>query len=105
MGIGTGIFLIVIGAILVFAVDWSIGGLDLQAIGWILMAAGVVGLVAFLYFWNRRRVPDAVAAVRRQQIADIPRTDETSMLPPVTTATTVTAPAPVATPSPSGRQD
>jgi hypothetical protein len=102
MGIGTGIFLIVIGAILVFAVDWSIGGLDLQAVGWILMAAGVVGLVVFFYFWNRRRVPEAVAAVRQQRIADMPRPDDTSMLPP---ATTVTAAAPVATPSPGRPQD
>jgi hypothetical protein len=60
MGIGVGIFLLALGAILTFAVDWKIAGLDLHAVGWVLMAAGAVGLVLFFYFWNRRRVPIAV---------------------------------------------
>src|SRR5687767_10059037 len=30
MGIGVGIFLIVVGAILTFAVDWTVSGLDLK---------------------------------------------------------------------------
>jgi hypothetical protein len=42
------------------AVDWKIAGLDLHAVGWVLMAAGAVGLALFFYFWNRRRVPIAV---------------------------------------------
>jgi len=62
MGIGVGIFLIALGAILTFAVDWTVGGLDLKAVGWVLMAAGVLGLVLFFYFWNRRRTPAIVAA-------------------------------------------
>jgi hypothetical protein len=99
MGTGAGILIIVIGAILVFAVDWSIGGLDLHVVGWILMAAGVAGPVVFFYLWNRRRAPAAVAAVRQQRITDMPHTDETSTLPPVTTVTTVTATAPVVTTS------
>ncbi len=55
MGIGVGIFLVALGAILTFAVDWRVAGLDLDAVGWVLMAAGAVGLVLFFYFWNRRR--------------------------------------------------
>jgi hypothetical protein len=55
MGIGAGILLIVVGAILTFAVDWTVAGLDLNVVGWILMLAGVAGLVLFFYFWNRRR--------------------------------------------------
>lgn len=47
MGIDVGIFLIALGAILTFAVDWTVGGLDLKAVGWILMAAGVAGLILF----------------------------------------------------------
>lgn len=62
MGIGVGIFLLVVGAILAFAVDWTVGGLDLKAVGWILMAAGVAGLVLFFYFWNRRRAPRSMTA-------------------------------------------
>jgi hypothetical protein len=95
MGIGVGIFLIALGAILTFAVDWSIGGLDLHAVGWILMVVGVGGLILFFYFWNQRRVPEAVAAVRQRQVAEVPRTyDEPT--PPPPTMTTVTPPRPPA---------
>jgi hypothetical protein len=58
MGIGVGISLIAIGAILAFAVDWTVAGLDLHTVGWIFMAAGAFGLVLFLYLSNRRRTSD-----------------------------------------------
>jgi hypothetical protein len=54
MGIGVGIFLIVVGAILTFAVDATVAGLNLDVVGWILMLAGAAGLILFLYFWRRR---------------------------------------------------
>jgi hypothetical protein len=59
-GIGVGIFLIVVGAILTFAVHATVAGLDLKVVGWILMLAGVAGLILFLYFWHRRRGPRTV---------------------------------------------
>jgi hypothetical protein len=65
MGIGVGILLIVAGAILTFAVDATVAGLDLDVIGWILMLAGVAGLVLFVYFSNRRRAPRTVVTERR----------------------------------------
>ncbi|MEV6690901.1 DUF6458 family protein [Micromonospora sp. NPDC051196] len=55
MGIGTSIFLLAVGAILTFALNASIGGLDLDVVGWILMAAGVVGLIMTTLVWGRRR--------------------------------------------------
>ncbi|GIJ80293.1 hypothetical protein SAMN05443287_101470 [Micromonospora phaseoli] len=55
MGIGTSIFLLALGAILTFAVNASIGGLDLDVVGWILMAAGVLGLILTTLVWGRRR--------------------------------------------------
>lgn len=64
MGIGVGILLIVVGAILTFAVDASVAGLDLDVVGWILMLAGVAGLILFFYFWHRRRAPRAVVPER-----------------------------------------
>lgn len=72
MGIGVGIFLIALGAILTFAVEWTIGGLDLKAVGWVLMAAGVAGLILFFYFWNRRRAPATMAA--RPAVSEAPST-------------------------------
>jgi Domain of unknown function (DUF6458) len=52
MGFGTSLFLIAVGAILKFAVNVSVQGLDLQAVGVILMIVGAVGLVASAVFWN-----------------------------------------------------
>ena len=68
MGIGTSIFLIAVGAILTFALDASIGGIDLDVVGWILMAAGVIGLIVTTFIWGgrRRRVVDTAPAEYRR---------------------------------------
>ena len=55
MGIGASIFLLALGAILAFAVEADVSGLDIGVIGWILMAAGLAGLIITLWFWNSRR--------------------------------------------------
>ena len=56
MGIGLGVFLVVVGAILVFGVNASVAGLDLTAIGYILMAAGLLVIVlSLLVFMPRTR--------------------------------------------------
>lgn len=55
MGIGVSIFLIALGAILAFAVNFSISGLDINVIGYILIAAGVLGLVLTMLIFNPRR--------------------------------------------------
>jgi Domain of unknown function (DUF6458) len=56
MGIGGSILLIVIGAILTFGLDnTDLGPFNLDTIGWILQAAGLVGLVLTLWIWNSRR--------------------------------------------------
>jgi hypothetical protein len=44
MTIGGSIALLVVGAILAFAVNLELQGLDLKVVGFILMLAGVVGL-------------------------------------------------------------
>jgi Zn-dependent membrane protease YugP len=56
MRIGSSIALIVIGAIIAFAVDYQVAGIDLKLIGYILMAAGVILLVISLAvgFGSRR---------------------------------------------------
>lgn len=55
MGIGASIFLIAVGAILVFALDLNLSGLDLDVVGWILMAVGLLGLITTTYIWGSRR--------------------------------------------------
>ena len=55
MGIGTSIFLLAVGAILAFAVTDAISGVDLTVVGYILMAAGALGLVISMMAMNRAR--------------------------------------------------
>lgn len=55
MGIGFSIFLIAVGAILAFAVDATVAGIDIQVIGGILMAAGALGLVLTMVVFTPRR--------------------------------------------------
>lgn len=45
MYIGTSIFLIALGAILKFAVTATVGGLNIQTAGTILIVVGVIGLL------------------------------------------------------------
>jgi hypothetical protein len=55
MGTGVSVFLIAVGAILTFALNVRIGVLDLDLVGWILMAAGVLGLIMAVFVWGPRR--------------------------------------------------
>jgi len=59
MTIGASLFLIAAGAILKFAVTATVGGIDLQVVGVILMIVGGVGLVLglVLMFTRDRRAP------------------------------------------------
>jgi hypothetical protein len=52
VGLGVSIFLIALGAILAFAVTAEVSGLDVQVVGWILLAVGVMGLVLSMIFWS-----------------------------------------------------
>jgi len=56
VGIGLGVFLVVVGAILVFGVNASVAGLDLTAIGYILIGAGLLVIIlSLLVFMPRTR--------------------------------------------------
>ncbi|HZD73848.1 MAG TPA: DUF6458 family protein [Actinomycetota bacterium] len=63
MSLGVSIFLLVVGAILAFAVRVHSAGLDLNVVGVILMGAGAFILSLYLIFWAsfspwaRRRRP------------------------------------------------
>ena len=55
MGIGTSLFLIAVGAILYFAVNADVSGLEISTIGIILMVIGVLGLLISLFMLNSAR--------------------------------------------------
>lgn len=48
MGIGTSIALIAVGAILRYAVNVTVEGIEIQTVGLILMVVGIIGLVISL---------------------------------------------------------
>ena len=52
MGLGASLFLIAAGAILKWGVTGSVAGVNLDAIGWILMVVGIIGLVLSMIFWS-----------------------------------------------------
>ena len=54
MGIGVSIFLLAVGAILTFAVEASVSGLDINVIGVILMVCGALGLLLTMLVLGRR---------------------------------------------------
>jgi uncharacterized protein YacL len=67
MGYGLGILLLVLGLILALAVDFSVAGLDIHTIGWILTLAGVVVIAITAVQANTRR---RTTAVRQTTHAD-----------------------------------
>lgn len=75
MGIGASILLIAVGAVLAFAVDSPVAGVDLSMIGWILMAVGGLGLLAVLVIMTPRSshsLLSALAERRRNYPAEPP---------------------------------
>ncbi|MBV9484921.1 MAG: hypothetical protein JO246_02575 [Frankiaceae bacterium] len=69
MGIGVGIFLIAVGAILTFAVHAVTDVANIQTIGVILMIVGALGLVIdLIIFAPRRRGVETAAPVARERV-------------------------------------
>ncbi|HEY3480478.1 MAG TPA: hypothetical protein VGL02_16400 [Streptomyces sp.] len=57
MGIGGCIILIAIGAIITFATNWHAKGVNMDLLGLIMMAVGLIGLAAYVSIFKRRRIP------------------------------------------------
>jgi len=84
MGIGVSLILIAVGAILTWAVETSVSGLDITAVGVILMIVGLVGFVLSLAFWStwwgpgyfRRTVVSGPDRRRRQVVVEDAPADE-----------------------------
>jgi hypothetical protein len=68
MGLGVSLFLIAAGAILTWAVNTSVSGIDITTIGVILMVVGIVGLVLSMIFWSSWGGPGY--ANRRRTVID-----------------------------------
>jgi hypothetical protein len=66
MGIGSGIFLIVVGAILAFALEpdvWEV--VNLNVVGYVMIAGGILTLILGLYYNQQRTNPRHRTVVER----------------------------------------
>jgi hypothetical protein len=70
MGLGVSILLIAAGAILAFAVNADVSGVEITTIGWILLVVGIVGAVLSMIFWSSWAGPGYWS--RRRGYADEP---------------------------------
>ena len=68
METGTSLFLIAVGAILYFAVDATISGLEIATVGIILMVIGVVGLLISLFMIGSARRDARTTVVRDRDV-------------------------------------
>jgi hypothetical protein len=74
MGIGAGIFLAAVGAILTFAVSVTATGFDIHTIGIILMIVGIAGIVLDLVLFMPRRRRTTVVTDNRVAEPTVTRT-------------------------------
>jgi hypothetical protein len=74
MGIGAGIFLLVVGGILAFGVRDSWSALDLTAIGYICIGAGVLAIILALVM-NQQRSNTSHEAVVEHRDTGLPPED------------------------------
>jgi hypothetical protein len=70
MGLGVGIFLAAAGAILAFAVSDTVSGVNIHAIGWILLIVGIIGIVLSMIFWSSWAGPGYWSGNRRRTYID-----------------------------------
>ena len=83
MGIGVSVFLIAVGAILTFAVNATVSGLDLSTVGVILMVVGAIGLATTLLIFGGR------GTGRRSVVSDTYVEDDVVVDPGVTRRRTI----------------
>ena len=74
MATGVSLFFLAVGAILTFAIDTNVSGVDIDTIGVILMVIGLLGMLFSLVLWDswtpRRRDDDVVLDHRRDVVID-----------------------------------
>jgi hypothetical protein len=78
VGVAVSLIVIAAGAILAFAVTSDAEGIDIDAVGWILIVVGLIGFVLSVLFWSswggpgafrRREYVEGDTVVRRRSYA------------------------------------
>jgi Domain of unknown function (DUF6458) len=70
MGLGVGILLAAVGAVLAFAVSATVSGVNIHAVGWILLIVGIVGILLSMIFWSSWMGPGYWTGGRRSRYVD-----------------------------------
>jgi len=70
VGIGVSMILIAVGAVLVWAVNATVSGIELHTIGWILLAVGALGALLSLIFWSSWGGVGARGGARREYVRE-----------------------------------
>ena len=70
MGLGIGILLAAAGAVLAFAVTDNVSGVNLHAVGWILLIVGIIGVLLSMIFWSSWAGPGYWSQPRRRTYID-----------------------------------
>ena len=71
MGLGVGLILTAVGAVLAWAVTESPNGVDIHTVGYILLVVGIVGMLISLVFWSSWAGPGYLMG-RRDYVDDAP---------------------------------
>jgi hypothetical protein len=69
MGLGVSLILIAAGAILTWGINATVSGVNIDTIGYILMAVGAIGALLSLMFWSSFWGP-GYASRRRTTVVD-----------------------------------
>jgi hypothetical protein len=72
VGIGVSLLLIAAGAILLWGVTGEVAGIDIDAIGVILMVVGLIGGILSLIFWSSWGGPAGVSRRRTSYVDERP---------------------------------
>ena len=72
MGLGVGLILAAVGAVLAFAVNATVSGVDIHTIGWILLIVGIIGILLSLIFWSSWAGPGYFSSRRRTYYGEGP---------------------------------
>jgi hypothetical protein len=72
MGLGVSLILIAVGAVLIWAVDVSANGVNIHAIGVVLLIVGLVGALLSMIFWSSWAGPGYFTRRRSTYVDDGP---------------------------------
>jgi hypothetical protein len=70
MGLGVGIFLAAVGAVLAFAVTDTESGVNIDTVGWNLQIGGIIVVVLSMIFWSSWAGPGYWSSRRRTTYVD-----------------------------------